>query len=404
MKARFKRILVGAGALALLSWPIAGGFNAAWAGETIRATTTVNVRSGPGTDRAIIGYVAWGWTAESTGPAADGWIPISYQGKQGYVSAQYFTSAGGGASAPTTSAGAAGSARTTAALNVRSGPSVGHSRLDTLAQGAQVVLTGATSGDFAEIEWNGQRAWVSASWLTEGAGQAAAAPADPAPAPSLPAVTGQKRATAALNMRAEADAVSRIITVIPSGATLDVTGAAASGRIQVVRDGQAGWVASEYVAELAAEGPSAPAAPVVAGVLYATTAVNVRTQASVNSQIAGLLTAGQSVQITGVTDNGWNEVVYGGAQRWVSSQYLTSSAPTQSGQASGTPKEIARAQVAERGWPADEYNCLVKLWDRESGWRVNASNPSSGAYGIPQALPGSKMASAGADWQTNPAT
>jgi hypothetical protein len=44
------------------------------------------------------------------------------------------------------------------------------------------------------------------------------------------------------------------------------------------------------------------------------------------------------------------------------------------------------------------------LWNVESGWNVTAANPSSGAYGIPQALPGSKMASAGADWQTNAAT
>lgn len=50
---------------------------------------------------------------------------------------------------------------------------------------------------------------------------------------------------------------------------------------------------------------------------------------------------------------------------------------------------------------AAQFGCLDQLWDRESGWSVTASNPSSGAYGIPQALPGSKMASAGADWQTN---
>ncbi|KJL44942.1 hypothetical protein RR49_00093 [Microbacterium ginsengisoli] len=43
----------------------------------------------------------------------------------------------------------------------------------------------------------------------------------------------------------------------------------------------------------------------------------------------------------------------------------------------------------------------MSLWNRESGWRANALNPSSGAYGIPQALPGSKMATAGADWRTN---
>lgn len=52
----------------------------------------------------------------------------------------------------------------------------------------------------------------------------------------------------------------------------------------------------------------------------------------------------------------------------------------------------------------NQYNCLVQLWDHESGWRVDAENASSGAYGIPQALPGSKMAAAGADWKTNGVT
>ena len=60
--------------------------------------------------------------------------------------------------------------------------------------------------------------------------------------------------------------------------------------------------------------------------------------------------------------------------------------------------------LAARGWGADQFGCLVSLWDRESGWNVYAQNPSSGAYGIPQALPGSKMGSAGGDWQTNAAT
>ncbi|MGO4690052.1 hypothetical protein [Glaciibacter sp. 2TAF33] len=66
---------------------------------------------------------------------------------------------------------------------------------------------------------------------------------------------------------------------------------------------------------------------------------------------------------------------------------------------------IARdLMAAQYGWGEDQFACLVPLWARESGWNVNAYNSSSGATGIPQALPGSKMASAGADWQTNPAT
>jgi hypothetical protein len=70
----------------------------------------------------------------------------------------------------------------------------------------------------------------------------------------------------------------------------------------------------------------------------------------------------------------------------------------------GTAKAIAADMVAARGWGTGEYDCLVSLWNKESGWNINAHNASSGAHGIPQALPGSKMASAGADWQTNPAT
>jgi hypothetical protein len=68
------------------------------------------------------------------------------------------------------------------------------------------------------------------------------------------------------------------------------------------------------------------------------------------------------------------------------------------------PRDIARALLPQFGFSADQFSCLDQLYNGESGWRVDADNPSSSAYGIPQALPGSKMASAGADWATNPET
>ena len=64
----------------------------------------------------------------------------------------------------------------------------------------------------------------------------------------------------------------------------------------------------------------------------------------------------------------------------------------------GSPTE-AQAYAQSLVGSGDEWACLYNLWARESGWRVEAHNQSSGAYGIPQALPGSKMASAGSDWQ-----
>lgn len=70
----------------------------------------------------------------------------------------------------------------------------------------------------------------------------------------------------------------------------------------------------------------------------------------------------------------------------------------------GSAQEIGKQLAAARGWGDDQFACLLQLWNKESGWRVDAENRSSGAYGIPQSLPGSKMASVGADWRTNPAT
>jgi hypothetical protein len=70
----------------------------------------------------------------------------------------------------------------------------------------------------------------------------------------------------------------------------------------------------------------------------------------------------------------------------------------------GSAQAIAYDLVLARGWNQQEFECLVALWNRESNWNVYAHNPSSGAYGIPQALPGDKMATAGSDWKTNAET
>jgi hypothetical protein len=68
------------------------------------------------------------------------------------------------------------------------------------------------------------------------------------------------------------------------------------------------------------------------------------------------------------------------------------------------PRTIAHAMLLRQGYGESEWTCLDALWTRESSWSITAANASSGAYGIPQALPGSKMATFGADWQTNPVT
>lgn len=84
---------------------------------------------------------------------------------------------------------------------------------------------------------------------------------------------------------------------------------------------------------------------------------------------------------------------------------VTVATPTQAPVSpAGSPQQIAMAMLGSYGWPSSQFSCLDNLWQRESGWNPLAVNTSSGAYGIPQALPGSKMASAGADWATDATT
>ncbi|MRG61780.1 hypothetical protein GE115_18140 [Agromyces sp. CFH 90414] len=70
----------------------------------------------------------------------------------------------------------------------------------------------------------------------------------------------------------------------------------------------------------------------------------------------------------------------------------------------GAKAYAADLAASQYGWGGDQFQCLVNLWQKESGWNYQAMNASSGATGIPQSLPGSKMATAGADWQTSAAT
>lgn len=72
--------------------------------------------------------------------------------------------------------------------------------------------------------------------------------------------------------------------------------------------------------------------------------------------------------------------------------------------AAGSAQSWMHSHLGDYGWGLNQWGSLDALWQGESGWRWNANNPASGAYGIPQALPASKMASAGADWRTNPVT
>ena len=88
----------------------------------------------------------------------------------------------------------------------------------------------------------------------------------------------------------------------------------------------------------------------------------------------------------------------------IDAKRATRPSPAPSTASTAAAKKWAAREVTRMGYEPVQFTCLVRLWTRESGWNPLADNPTSTAYGIPQALPGSKMASAGADWRTNPKT
>lgn len=103
-----------------------------------------------------------------------------------------------------------------------------------------------------------------------------------------------------------------------------------------------------------------------------------------------VVTGDESVQLTSAT---LRRIAAEKASRSRARQALT-----------GDPKRIAAALLPSFGFGQDQMQCLIPMWTRESDWNLHAANPSSGAYGIPQALPGGKMAKFGDNWQTNAAT
>jgi hypothetical protein len=113
---------------------------------------------------------------------------------------------------------------------------------------------------------------------------------------------------------------------------------------------------------------------------------------------------GQTLAVDGAYTNSTGRDAFTISEPVVEAAVKSPTAPAAGVPDPGTAQAIAYSMLQSMGLGDDEYNCLVALWDRESHWNVYAYNGSSGAYGIPQALPGEKMASVSADWATNPAT
>ena len=138
--------------------------------------------------------------------------------------------------------------------------------------------------------------------------------------------------------------------------------------------------------------------------LWTTEKIDYRTGADMSYKSAGTFEKDKMVKRTGITRNGWSRVSVDDEEYYIPEDKLTDDIPDSLPIASGTKGEYqkyALSLLPDFGWDSSELEPLIYLWNRESGWNPRSHNKSSGAHGIPQALPAKKMASEGSDYYTN---
>lgn len=219
-----------------------------------------------------------------------------------------------------------GTAYTTAALNVRTGAGVSFRVVTVLARGTRVETTGVTTNGYSQIAHDGMLRWVATSYLSQ------STPSTPKPpAPGLPPITGTAVATAELMIRTTSGAVFDVITNVPAGSTLQLTGVTENGRTQIVHNGRVAWVNSLYLSGSASvPKPPTSTLPKTIGTRYATTALILRSSPHASYVSYGDAPKGSALQITGREVNGRAEIVWKGTVRWVTAQYLSATPPSSS--------------------------------------------------------------------------
>lgn len=215
------------------------------AGGTATATTDLNVRTSASTLSLVIGLLRTGESVAVTGPVSGGWVPVNYNGRNGFAYAAYLsldstTSAPPAAPAPPAPSGlvATGVGTATTALNVRSGPSTGDRVLYTLFAGQHIDVRGAAQGDWMPVILGGQAAWVAARYLSLN-GETPAAPS------RLSTTTAYT--TTAVNLRTGPSIDYRIIRVLATNTAVELTGLTQGGFSQVSDAGQLRWISTSYL-------------------------------------------------------------------------------------------------------------------------------------------------------------
>ena len=212
-----------------------------------RTTTAATpMLGGPEADYPQLVSIPQGGVVQLTGDVKGGFLPVEYNGSRGWVDA--------------TALSPATTATTTTVVNFRAGPSYDDSVLTTIPEGDVVALDGNSTNGFVGATFSGQNGWIDSQYLTDGqanpAPDATAAPTDTgpaadagasnaAPADTAPVATATTLADTAL--RSGPATADSMLATIPASTQVDLTGESGGGFVQVVVNGQTGWIDAAYL-------------------------------------------------------------------------------------------------------------------------------------------------------------
>lgn len=375
--------------LAVVLTPVVPAFLApsgAMAQEGATATTTdvLNMRSGPSTTNPVILVIPYGETVTVRGAEQGGFLPVRYAGRDGWSSKDYLALA-----KPSPSTGTAGTVMEP--LNLRSGPSGSSPVLVVMPAGADVVITGESSGGYLSVTWDGYTGYAHGDWIRRG-GSAAPTPSQPDMSP----VTGTAVTTAPLNMRAGAGTTFTVLTVIPTNTTVSLTGKSANGFYGIIYNNREGWASSSYlrVSDGTPPAPQPTQPPTTGGrTAVATSDLNMRSGPGLGNTVILVIPNGATVSLTGQASNGFLQVTYSGRTGWSSQEWLRvtsgsvpTPAPTPSPSPSPTPAPpvtstrgtgIVTEPLNMRSGPATTYPVIAVI---PASTRVTLTGSSSGNF------------------------
>lgn len=317
----------------------------ATASTPVTATTELNVRAKPSTKAKIVGSLHRGQTVKAKSDA-NGWTTITYKGKTAYVSSRYLKK---GEELPSgDDVGKGKTMTTTTQVNLREGPALTEDVVTVLDEGTKVTQTGNTSKGYTEVTVGKDKGWVSTQYLSADDDK-----------DGLPEVTGTRTATVDLNVRATSDEDSKLLGLARKGSKVSITGTTKNARAQIIFEDTVGWVLAKYLSNGAVDEPSAPALPAVKGTRYATADLTIRTTSGSGFKDLGDIPKGTKISITGVTENKRAQIIWSGAVRWVTAQYLSKKKPSSGGgggsQAGSTkglkPNAVKVLNAVRKNWP-----------------------------------------------------